>query len=281
VTAILRLARIRLNCRHARRLAAFYIDALGFDWAGAGRDGTQRLSLGNCRLDLVQTSDGGRLYPADVPGWDLRFQHVALAVADIDAAFERLRGTSGWRPISRGGPQLLPATSGGVTAFKFRDLEGHPLELIRFPSEPPSAPARIDHSAISVSDTPASLAFYQILGLKVSGGSLNFGPEQDRLDGLRNVTVEVTALSAEQPTPHLELLCYRKGRRDRAHTADLNDVAATRLVFTVAQAGDLSRLATILSERVVVEASDQSRLVVRDPDGHLLQFEVDPSRGGR
>ena len=39
----------------------------------------------------------------------------------------------GWTPISTSGPQLLPAASGGVSAFKFRDPEGHPLELIAFP----------------------------------------------------------------------------------------------------------------------------------------------------
>ncbi len=33
------------------------------------------------------------------------------------------------------GPERLPARSGGVSAFKFRDPDGHPLELLAFPPE--------------------------------------------------------------------------------------------------------------------------------------------------
>ena len=44
-----------------------------------------------------------------------------------------LSAAAGWRPISEGGPQLLPPSNGAVRAFKFRDPDGHPLELIWFP----------------------------------------------------------------------------------------------------------------------------------------------------
>ncbi|MGB8684208.1 MAG: hypothetical protein WCD12_15080, partial [Candidatus Binatus sp.] len=60
-----------------------------------------------------------------------------------------------------------------VTALKFRDPEGHPLELIAFP--PDDTPAKwqrsstaeclgIDHSAISVAVTERSVKFYERLG---------------------------------------------------------------------------------------------------------------------
>jgi catechol 2,3-dioxygenase-like lactoylglutathione lyase family enzyme len=90
---------------------------------------------------------------------------------------------------SRSHPQglNLPATSGGVSAFKFRDPEGHPLELIAVP--PGAVPPQwrmasqnvclgIDHSAISVSSTATSIDFYESLGLDRGGGSLNVGREQ-------------------------------------------------------------------------------------------------------
>ncbi len=67
----------------------------------------------------------------------------------------------------------------------------------------------IDHSAISVADSAASIAFYEGLGLRVAARSLNTGPEQERLDAVKHARVEVTALEPEQTTPHLELLCYR------------------------------------------------------------------------
>jgi catechol 2,3-dioxygenase-like lactoylglutathione lyase family enzyme len=276
VTSVIRLDRIQLVCRDVDGLAAFYVEALGFrDIAdgSARRLATRRLQLGDSRLELVQSA-AGRPYPGDLPGWDLRFQHFALAIPDMTAAVERLGRTSGWRSISNGGPQQLPATSGGVAAFKFRDPEGHPLEFLRLPPDPLNTVARIDHSAISVSDTGSSLAFYETLGLRRSRGSLNEGPEQDRLDGLNNVTVEVTALTtAAEAPPHLELLSYWVASRPPVPPAEPDEVAATRLVFTVASARDLEEFAQTLAARTVSRASEET-LLVRDPDGHLVAFEV-------
>ncbi len=90
--------------------------------------------------------------------------------------------------------------------------------MIGFPKEP--APDKwqnasnanclgIDHSAIAVSDSPRSIAFYEALGLHRSGGSENCGPEQSKLDELPGAVVELTALSLPQSsTPHVELLYY-------------------------------------------------------------------------
>ena len=102
---------------------------------------------------------------------DLCFQHFAIVVADMALAYRRLCSVSGWTAISIDGPQRLPPSSGGVSAFKFRDPDGHPLELLAFPDGrwPAQWRARsngdlalgIDHSAISVSDSARSIAFYQ------------------------------------------------------------------------------------------------------------------------
>ena len=72
-------------------------------------------------------------------------------------------------PITREGPQRLPPETGNVTAFKFRDPDGHPLELLHFPAgtgsvawqapNPASPFLGIDHTALSVADVPASVAF--------------------------------------------------------------------------------------------------------------------------
>ena len=109
--------------------------------------------------------------------------------------------------ISCGGPQLLPHRSGGATAYKFRDPDGHPLELIRFAD---AVAGGIDHSAIAVTDAGRSIEFYRDrLGLTVGARQVNTGPEQDRLDGLTGAEVDVVALEPRQATPHVELLAYR------------------------------------------------------------------------
>lgn len=176
---------------------------------------------------------------------DLIFQHFAIVVADMDAAMAHLARVPGWLPITTGGPQQLPASSGGVTAFKFRDPDGHPLELLAFPPggvpkhwrcQPDTSPDAspflgIDHSAICVSDTVRSVTFYESLGLKVSNRSVNDDPAQARLDHLYQPVVHVTAMRVDDAPPHLELLCYPTGRNGRPLRLPANDVAATGLMF--------------------------------------------------
>ena len=99
---------------------------------------------------------------------DPPFQHFAIVVSDMTAAYANLQVLQNWTAISRW-PANSPPSSGGVTAFKFRDPEGHPLELLTFAPGPKSARwslrsdnnyLGIDHSAISVADTDRSVAFY-------------------------------------------------------------------------------------------------------------------------
>ena len=97
------------------------------------------------------------------------FQHFAIVTQDMDAAMHRLQRLLP-QPISSCGPVQLPAASGGVTAYKFRDLDGHALELIRFPAgsgdsrwqhpKPGALTLGIDHTAIGTSDLAHSLAYY-------------------------------------------------------------------------------------------------------------------------
>ena len=200
------------------------------------------LRLGEQEIELVGFHAIGRSFPP-VAGWSPLFQHFAIVVADMAAAYAQLRAQPGWSAISIGGPQVLPPASGNMTAFKFRDPEGHPLELLAF--SPASTPEHwkrhragvalgIDHSAISVADTSRSIAFYERFGLNRIGGSLNFGPAQEKLDDIPHVRVEVTALASQShPTPHLELLCYRGGYDRTSHSLAVNDIAATELVFAV------------------------------------------------
>ena len=100
--------------------------------------------------------------------------------SDMDSAYARLRRFKVQHAST--GPQLLPKTipnAAGIRAFYFRDPDGHPLEVLQFPPDKGDpkwhAPSDrlflgIDHTAIVVSDTRASLAFYRdVLGLPGGG----------------------------------------------------------------------------------------------------------------
>jgi catechol 2,3-dioxygenase-like lactoylglutathione lyase family enzyme len=267
-----RLAEFYQRAFHARAVSSEHLQGPAFERLmrirGAAR--RQNLQLGEEPVDILQFDIPGKPYSDAVSPYDMSFQHFAIVVSDMAAAISHLRSVAGWTPISTNGPQRLPQRSGGVTAFKFQDPDGHPLELLEFGEHaiPPHWQERsrqgiflgIDHSAISVRDTGVSAAFYRSIGLNVTAQTYNHGTEQARLDGILGPHVEVTAMSAQRSTPHLELLCYRS----RAHRPPLdvasNGVAATRIRFA---ADDPDKKSTIRSQRFIT-----------DPDGHHLFVET-------
>jgi catechol 2,3-dioxygenase-like lactoylglutathione lyase family enzyme len=280
-TALLRLCVVT---QQLDSLTRFYCDAFGFHCAPsryrrvtemAGMQGIKggvrgvMLELGQQCIELLEFDQAGRPYPSVGGANSPAFQHFAIVVADMAKAFGQLEKLHGWSPISDDGPEQLPDASGGVTAFKFRDPEGHPLELLAFPKD--RVPSRwqrgadvgialgIDHTAIVVTDTEASIAFYRTLGLRVAARTRNMGAAQARLDGLAAPDVDVIALDFSSANPHLELLRYRSPVRVGSAAINANDVAATRTVIaTSAGPGD-----------------DRE---VRDPDGHrLIVTRMQPS----
>ena len=261
---VLRISRVVADLRRAE---AFYRDALGFRTTAQGRlgDGDAAeivMRLGAEDIALVRFAAPGRPYPTDSRSDDLWFQHLAIAVNDMDVAYAHLSSHSGWRPISEGGPQLLPPANGAVRAFKFRDPDGHPLELIWFPlgqgrpvwhQGAPGGPfLGIDHSALAVAGTPRSLDFYRGLGLRVSERSLNRSPAQARLDGLPGAVVQVTGLRpASIAGPGLELLAYDPPGRPAGSVA-ANDGVTDWVTLAVSP------------------SPGASPCPVQDPDGHRL-----------
>lgn len=299
---VTRQIRVSVTVADLAGTAAFYRDALGLEvgavqalgdpaWntlLGLDRGTTTRavdVKLGQHEIKLVAFDPPGAPYPTARASNDQWFEHVALVTGDIDAVWERLER---YKPgvITKGDPVLLPPNTGGVTAFKFRDPEGHPLELISFPDgvgaprwQQGGAGIRgYDHTAISVMDVDRSLAFYQgLLGFHVGGRSLNTGPEQDRLDGLSSCLVDVVPLQpAAVPTPHVELLHYRTppGRTASA-PVNANDVAAARQVHHVDDldglAGQLQAAGVVfVSPGVVTLKNGGKAAAIRDPDGHII-----------
>jgi catechol 2,3-dioxygenase-like lactoylglutathione lyase family enzyme len=276
------IAGFGLTSPDAGRLTEFYAMAFGARQVSSERVSGARfeqqmgvdggalrhtLQLGLEAVDILQFDVPGRPYPRPLFPDDTAFQHFAIVVSNMDLALAQLQRAPGWTPISIGGPQRLPPRSGDVTAFKFQDPDGHPLELLAFPEH--AVPSHwterlahglflgIDHSAISVRDTAISRAFYQSLGFAVTAQTFNHGVEQANLDGVPSPQLEVTALSLAAPNPHLELLCYRSGIHLPRKVLSSNDVAATRIA---------------LATEGRANNDDTPRRIIVDPDGHHLQF---------
>lgn len=274
----LQLSHVSITVADLPKAIAFYTAALGFHPApiiacdpalaklhGADRMWAVQLLRGAQILELAAFDPPGAPYPSDSRSNDLWFQHCALATSDIAGAYAELLD-SDFTPISMDGPVVLPASSGGVTAFKFRDPDGHPLELIQFPDRP-SAPDGIDHSAISVQDADRSIAFYEALGLRVASQGQNTGGKQDALDGLSNVIVDVVALAPPQPAPHIELLAYHAPIGRPAPPTRPADRISSRFVL----------LATGLDDHpgAVMMADGGLAAMIHDPDGHALLLRQD------
>jgi catechol 2,3-dioxygenase-like lactoylglutathione lyase family enzyme len=207
-------------------------------------------------------------------------------VTDMAQAHRRVMANPRFRPISRTGPVRLPGSSGGVTAFKFRDHDGHPLELLSFPGERVSVSRRdacflgVDHTAIAVSDSDRSAAFFgSVFGFAVGVSTENRGPEQDALDDVEGVHVSVTHLAPDLPAPRLELLRYHVGtRRPVPVDTASNDILATHSVVRVASldavVAALARWGAQLAGRdLMVLRGGMRAALVTGPDGHRFLVE--------
>lgn len=256
---VMAFKRLGRNVERLETAAAFYARALGFRAVGEvtadvalaallGVTGVRqlRMRLGAQEIELSECFPAGAAYPAGAAANDLCFQHIAVVTPDIAVACGQA-AAQGAVPISKGGPQKLPESSGGVIAWKFRDPDGHPLEFLQFRKE--SAPG-FDHSAISVADVAKSVAFYEGLGLAQAGVTLNRGEAQDALDGLTGAVADVLALQPQQATPHVELLHYRSPGRVAPSCVAPSDIAADRMVF-----------------------AGNGAAFLRDPDGHYIVIE--------
>jgi catechol 2,3-dioxygenase-like lactoylglutathione lyase family enzyme len=286
---------------------AFYEQALGFRKLGertvvdpehdyltgvfGTRVRTATLAIGEEIVELDQyLTPGGRPVPVDSRSNDLWFQHFAIVVADMEKAYAHLTRFP-VKAISSA-PQTIPEwnkAAAGIKAYKFRDPDGHPLELLWFPKDKgnprwQSPGGRlflgIDHTAITVADTDRSAQFWSLLGLKVLGGSLNSGVTQEQLDNAFGAVVRVTGLRPEGTRgPGVEFLQYHTPGGGRSAPADArsNDLVHARIVLEVADLDGLaeklarSNVRFVSPRPVKVGGSPWGRqLMVNDPDGHAV-----------
>jgi catechol 2,3-dioxygenase-like lactoylglutathione lyase family enzyme len=269
---------------------------------------TARLRLGGEYIELTEyLAPKGRPAPQDARANDRWFQHIAIITSDMDRAYKRLRAFKVQHAST--GPQRLPdwnRNAAGIQAFYFRDPDGHFLEVLEFPPDKgdpkwhrsasfQNAPALflgIDHTAIVISDTEASLKFYRdVLGMKVVGESENYGTEQEHLNNIFGARLRITSLHAAEG-PGVEFLEYLAPRDGRPYPPEeqANDLIhwQTRFVGArideAASALQTSRSKLISTGVVELTAPDhdgkrqsdkagfQRSIVVRDPDGHAVQL---------
>lgn len=252
------------------------------------------LKLGGDTLELTEyLTPQGRPVPVDSRSNDRWFQHIAIIVSDMDKAYQILRSNK-VRHASTA-PQTLPSyitAAAGIKAFYFRDLDNHVLEILEFPEGKGRQKWRdlaksgklflgIDHTAIVVGDSEASLKFYKdALGLTVAGTSDNYGPEQEHLNNVFGAKLHITGLRTKDDGIAVEFLEYVAPRDGRAFPKDSrsNDLWHWQTNFF---ANDLAGLfqsyrAEFISSGIISPGDKKLGFglaaLIRDPDGHAIRL---------
>ncbi len=221
-----------------------------------------KLKLGNESIELTEyLTPKGRPIPIDSRSNDRWFQHIAIAVSDMDKAYQHLRKYKVQHASTA--PQRIPNTNkaaAGIRAFYFKDPDGHNLEIIYFPtgkgdpkwqklidtsaSEANTPRAKmlrdrtfmgIDHTAIVVSNTATSLKFYRdLLGLKLAGESTNYGTEQAHLNNVQGAKLHISGLRSASGIG-IEFLEYLEPKDGRSLPVDAkpNDLSHWQTTLVV------------------------------------------------
>lgn len=249
-----------------------------------------RMLLGDEHIDLIEyLAPRGRPIPVDSRSNDLWFQHIAIVVRDMDQAFAKLRELK--VQFVSTAPQTLPASNpaaAGIKAFYFHDPDQHNLEIICFPlgkGDPRWQEKKdklflgIDHTAIGISNTDASLKFYRdLLGLRKAGESENFGTEQEHLNQVFGAHLHITGMRASAG-PGVEFLEYLTPRDGRPRPADIhaNDIVYWQTMITTDNVDLLAKKLRdanvgFVSSGVIIVPKEKvgfsKGALVSDPDGH-------------
>jgi len=307
--AVERIAAVGMTVSDMDRSVEFYSKVLSFekvsDLEVAGEEYERlqgvfglrmrvvRLKLGSEFIELTEyLAPKGRPFPIDSRGNDRWFQHIAIITSDMEKAYAWLRENKVEHAST--GPQKLPEwnkNAGGIKAFYFRDPDSHYLEILQFPEGKGDAKWHrqtdrlflgIDHTAIVVANTDASLRFYRdLLGLSVAGMSENYGVEQEHLNNVFGARLRITSLRTTGGGPGIEFLEYLAPRDGRSTPADAkaNDLIHWQTSLVVSNATNVEDSLRAEHSRFVSPGSvvlNDSRfgfargLLVRDPDGHVM-----------
>ena len=262
------IASVQTTVSDLNRSRAFYSNVLEFTETEEKRDPSGTIAsmrLGEETLLLSAPAVVGRPLPAAMQPNDRLFEHLAIVVSDMDAAYQRLRDHH--VSIISSAPQTLPLwnfDAGYIRALYFRDPDGHFLELIQFPSDKGEPKWQqkdklflgFDHTAIVVRNIEASRHFYRdVLGFTLEGESYNYGKEQELLSGIPGARVKINSFRGVRG-PGIELLKYEEPGTSEAVQGNpaANDIAYWQI--------NIRKGSEALSTR-------------HDPDGH--SFNLSPA----
>lgn len=303
-----RVAAVGMTVSDMDRAVEFYSKVLSFEKVSdvevAGEDYERLEGLFGVRMRVVRMRLGdefielteylapkGRPIPVDSRSNDRWFQHIAIITSDMEKAYAWLRQNKVEHAST--GPQRLPdwnKNAAGIKAFYFKDPDKHALEILQFPEGKGDARWHsksslflgIDHTAIVVSNTEASLKFYQdVLGLRIAGTSENYGTEQEHLNNVFGARLRITSLRAAGGGPGIEFLEYLAPRDGRPFPVDArsNDVYHWQTSLAIASVDAAAQ--NLLDQNYLfvspgtvavtnAELGFSKGLLVRDPDGHVM-----------
>lgn len=309
---------VSITVEDIERETSFFVNVLGFKKSGETRLSGKsvadlynlpdksagvhivQLQLGRETIRLLDfEGEASRAIPADTRSNDLWFQHLAIVVRDMDAAYQVLQKANVTHVSTA--PQTLPdylPNAAGIKAFYFRDPEGHNLELIWFPpgkgdarwQKKPDGPSAdtlflgIDHTAIGVSNTDKSMAFYcEQLGLVWGGHSENYGTEQEHLNQVFGARLDINGLHAATGFG-VEFLRYIAPPGGRlyptdAKTSDLIHYQTEMYVDNLDKMIEKMRQAgtsPVSKSKSVLEGN--ACFLIRDPDGHAVLLMETPDK---
>jgi catechol 2,3-dioxygenase-like lactoylglutathione lyase family enzyme len=257
------------------------------------------LKLGEQIVELTQYVSPPTGRPIPVPSYsnDAWFEHMAIVVGDMDAAYKILQENSvqqiSANPITI--PESNPGAA-GIKAVKFRDPEGHDLEFIYFPAgkgDPSWQKAGnklflgLDHTAMTVDSTERGVTFYRdVLGFDVGGVTFNTGATQEVLDDLFSDTCLVTPMVPGVAPPHIEFLDYKTPAGGRPMPVDTKandlwhwqttlvtkDIQAATAQLRKAGAQFITPEVISIPQETQAQLGFKKAVMVRDPNGHAIRL---------
>src|SRR5215471_16403518 len=285
-----RLAMIGVTVADVDRETAFFTTVLSFekvaDFRVIGSEYDKMESVFNTNMRIVHLKLGEQMVeltqyispptgrPIPVPSYsnDEWFEHMAIVVRDMDAAYKILQDNNvqqiSANPITI--PESNPGAA-GIKAVKFRDPEGHDLELIYLPAG----------KASPIWQKPTSRLF---LGL--SHTAMTVDSTEEVLDDLFNDTCLVTPMLPISQPPHIEFLDYKTppGGRPMPVDTKANDLwhwQTTLVTKDIQAAANRLRKAGVqfispdivsIPEETQAELGFKKALMVRDPNGHAIRL---------
>src|SRR5262249_12217277 len=310
-----RVKTIGFTVADVERETNFFANVLQFekiaDLRVVGTDRDALTGVFNSNLHIVQLRLGEQIVELtqyvspttgrNIPVWsysnDAWFQHLAIVVSDMDAAYKVLQDNN-VRQISSY-PITIPQTNpgaAGIQAIKFHDPEHHDLELIHFPPgkgdplwQRPTSRLflGITQTAMTVESSEREVAFYRdLLGLRVGGVTLNGGETQEVLDNLFNDTCLVTEMMPVSAPAHIELLDYKTplGGRPMPTDTAANDLwhwqttVVTKEIAAVTGRLPNAGVRFVTPDVLTIPVEAQAQLgfkkavMVRDPSGHAIRL---------